>query len=136
MLRRTSRRPHACAATHGSSRRRQGVGACPPPMLVLFTRCRDRSAVDIVTSERTFADVELPPATMRTLAQRRDDAFIFERRGLGERRAIGLGSGFTLAGPPATGKTIYAEAIAYAVRDSPRARAAFRNSCSVMPHHG
>lgn len=68
---------------------------------------------------RTFADVVLPPATRRTLdealAQVRNHALIFGRWGLGERHATGLGLAFNFAGPPGTGKTICAEAIAHAL---------------------
>jgi SpoVK/Ycf46/Vps4 family AAA+-type ATPase len=91
----------------------------PSPILSLFTGRRGRRAVDTVTPERTFADVVLPPATTRTLeqalAQVRNHALIFERWGLGERHATGLGLAFNFAGPPGTGKTICAEAIAHAL---------------------
>jgi SpoVK/Ycf46/Vps4 family AAA+-type ATPase len=63
--------------------------------------------------------VILPPATRRTLdqalAQVGNHALIFERWGLGERHATGLGLAFNFAGPPGTGKTICAEAIAHAL---------------------
>ncbi|MDF1504130.1 ATP-binding protein [Roseisolibacter sp. H3M3-2] len=91
----------------------------PSPLLQLFTGRRGRRAVDTVVPERTFADVVLPPATMRTLeqalAQVRNHALIFDRWGLGERHATGLGLAFNFAGPPGTGKTICAEAIAHAL---------------------
>ncbi|GLC23611.1 ATP-binding protein [Roseisolibacter agri] len=89
------------------------------PLLRFFTGRRGRQAVDTITPERTFADVILPPATQRTLeqalAQVRNHALIFERWGLGERHATGLGLAFNFAGPPGTGKTICAEAIAHAL---------------------
>jgi SpoVK/Ycf46/Vps4 family AAA+-type ATPase len=91
----------------------------PSPFLELFTGRRGRRAVDTITPERTFADVILPPTTRRTLeqalAQVRNHTLIFERWGLGERHATGLGLAFNFAGPPGTGKTICAEAIAHAL---------------------
>src|SRR4029078_10816383 len=78
-----------------------------------------RRTVETVIPERTFADVILPPATRRTLddalPQVRNHTLIFNRWGLGERHASGLGLAFNFAGPPGTGKTICAEAIAHAL---------------------
>ncbi len=75
-----------------------------------------RGTVDVVAPVRTFADVILPPATRQTLelalAQVRNHDLIFRQWGLGERHATGLGLAFNFAGPPGTGKTICAEAIA------------------------
>jgi SpoVK/Ycf46/Vps4 family AAA+-type ATPase len=75
-----------------------------------------RGTVDVVAPVRTFADVILPPNTRRTLeqalAQVRNHDLIFRQWGLGERHATGLGLAFNFAGPPGTGKTICAEAIA------------------------
>jgi SpoVK/Ycf46/Vps4 family AAA+-type ATPase len=75
--------------------------------------------VETVVPERTFADVVLPAETRRTLdeamAQVRNHNLIFGRWGLGERHASGLGLAFNFAGPPGTGKTICAEAIAHAL---------------------
>ena len=80
-----------------------------PSLLSLFTG-RGRRAVDTITPARTFADVILPPETRRTLgealAQVRNHALIFDRWGLGERHATGLGLAFNFAGPLGTGKTI------------------------------
>src|SRR5690606_32021956 len=45
----------------------------------------------------------------------RNHALIFDRWGLGERHASGIGLAFNFAGPPGTGKTICAEAIAHAL---------------------
>ncbi|HXI12967.1 MAG TPA: ATP-binding protein [Thermoanaerobaculia bacterium] len=91
-----------------------------PSLLSLFTGRSSRRAVETVTPERTFADVVLPPETRRTLdealAQVRNHTLIFGRWGLGERHASGLGLAFNFAGPPGTGKTICAEAIAHALR--------------------
>jgi SpoVK/Ycf46/Vps4 family AAA+-type ATPase len=92
----------------------------PSPLLSFFTgRLTARSAVETIEPERTFDDVVLPPATRQTLdqalAQVRNHALIFEKWGLGERHATGLGLAFNFAGPPGTGKTICAEAIAHAL---------------------
>ena len=67
----------------------------------------------------TFDDVILPPATRRSLDQAlahvtRYD-LIFNRWGLGERHPTSLALAFNFAGPPGTGKTICAEAIAHAL---------------------
>lgn len=78
-----------------------------------------RGTVDVVAPVRTFADVILPPKTRQTLeqalAQVRNHDLIFRQWGLGERHATGLGLAFNFAGPPGTGKTICAEAIAQAL---------------------
>ena len=78
---------------------------------------RARRPVETVTPSRTFADVVLPPETRRTLdealAQVRNHNLIFGYWGLGERHGTGLGLAFNFAGPPGTGKTICAEAIAH-----------------------
>lgn len=75
--------------------------------------------MDTITPVRTFDDVILPPATRRmldsALAQVHNHALIFGRWGLGERHTTGLGLAFNFAGPPGTGKTICAEAIAGAL---------------------
>lgn len=87
----------------------------PSPLLQFFTG-RSKRAVETVIPRRTFADVILPPQTRRALhealAQVRNHSLIFGRWGLGERHASGLGLAFNFAGPPGTGKTICAEAIA------------------------
>lgn len=89
------------------------------PLLSLFTGRASRRAVETIVPERTFADVILPAETRRTLdealAQVRNHTLIFGRWGLGERHASGLGLAFNFAGPPGTGKTICAEAIAHAL---------------------
>jgi SpoVK/Ycf46/Vps4 family AAA+-type ATPase len=73
-------------------------------------------AVEPVTPRRTFDDVILSPATRRALesalAQVTQHDLIFKGWGLGERHSTGLGLAFNFAGPPGTGKTICAEAIA------------------------
>ena len=89
------------------------------PLISFFTSLGSRRVVETVTPERTLADVVLPPQTRRTLEQAlaevRNHTLIFGRWGLGERHASGLGLAFNFAGPPGTGKTICAEAIAHAL---------------------
>jgi SpoVK/Ycf46/Vps4 family AAA+-type ATPase len=78
-----------------------------------------RRALESVTPRRTFEDVILPPATRRTLdsalAQVTQHDLIFNRWGFGERHPTGLALAFNFAGPPGTGKTICAEAIAHSL---------------------
>lgn len=78
-----------------------------------------RRAVESIVPRRTFDDVILPPATRRTLdtalAQVTQHDLIFNRWGLGERHPTGLALAFNFAGPPGTGKTICAEAIAHSL---------------------
>ena len=75
--------------------------------------------MEAVTPERTLADVVLPAQTRlaleQALAQVRNHALIFRTWGLGERHTSGRGLTFNFAGPPGTGKTICAEAVAHAV---------------------
>src|SRR5918998_5215219 len=89
------------------------------PFISLFTGRTGRRAVETISPQRTFADVILPAETRRALedalAQVRNHSLIFGRWGLGERHATGLGLAFNFAGPPGTGKTICAEAIAHAL---------------------
>jgi len=78
-----------------------------------------RRAVETITAHRTFADVILPPRTRAALDEAlslvHSHELIFTRWGLGERHSTGLGLAFNFAGPPGTGKTICAEAIATAL---------------------
>src|SRR5262245_27407538 len=78
-----------------------------------------RQLVETVTPQRTLADVVMPPQTRRTLeqalAQVRNHTLIYRNWGLGDRHTSGLGLTFNFAGPPGTGKTICAEAVANAV---------------------
>src|SRR5688572_23150234 len=89
------------------------------PLLSFFLGGGSRRVVETVIPERTFADVVLPPQTLRALevalAQVQNHTLIFRHWGLGERHATGRGLTFSFAGPPGTGKTICAEAIAHAV---------------------
>ncbi len=91
--------------------------AMASPLLNFLTGLGSRRIVETVTPQRTLADVVLPPPTRRTLdqalAQVRNHALIFQRWGLGERHTAGRGLAFNFAGPPGTGKTICAEAIAH-----------------------
>jgi SpoVK/Ycf46/Vps4 family AAA+-type ATPase len=88
------------------------------PLLRAFTELTggSRRTVESVTPARTFNDVILPPATRRALDQAlvhvTSHDLIFNRWGLGERHPTGLALAFNFAGPPGTGKTICAEAIA------------------------
>lgn len=80
----------------------------------------DRAALaSASTPRRSFADVVLPPSTRRALdnalVQIQKHDLIFGEWGLGERHESGLGLAFNFAGPPGTGKTICAEAIAHAL---------------------
>ena len=88
----------------------------PIPFTRLFGTS-GRRAVESIAPRRTFADVILPPATRRALdialAQVTQHDLIFHRWGLGERHPTGLALAFNFAGPPGTGKTICAEAIAH-----------------------
>lgn len=90
----------------------------PLPFARLFG-LTPRRAVESITPRRTFDDVILPPATRRALqialAQITQHDLIFNRWGLAERHPTGLAMAFNFAGPPGTGKTICAEAIAHAL---------------------
>jgi SpoVK/Ycf46/Vps4 family AAA+-type ATPase len=87
----------------------------PIPFSRLFGNT-GRRAVETIAPSRTFDDVILPPVTRRALetalAQVKQHDLIFKGWGLGERHSTGLGIAFNFAGPPGTGKTICAEAIA------------------------
>src|SRR5215217_1623125 len=76
-------------------------------------------AVESIVPRRTFHDVILPAPTRRSLdqalAQVTSHDLIFNRWGLGQRHPTGLSLAFNFAGPPGTGKTICAEAIANAL---------------------
>jgi SpoVK/Ycf46/Vps4 family AAA+-type ATPase len=75
--------------------------------------------VEAIEPRRTFDDVILPETTLRSLnhalALVRKHDLIFRQWGLAERHSSGLGLAFHFAGPPGTGKTICAEALAYSL---------------------
>jgi SpoVK/Ycf46/Vps4 family AAA+-type ATPase len=79
----------------------------------------DRDLVEAIEPRRSFDDVVLPATTLRSLnhalALVRKHDLIFQQWGLAERHSSGLGLAFHFAGPPGTGKTICAEALAYAL---------------------
>ena len=79
----------------------------------------ERDLVEAVDPRRSFDDVVLPGTTLRALnhalALVRKHDLIFRQWGLAERHSTGLGLAFHFAGPPGTGKTICAEALAYAL---------------------
>lgn len=87
------------------------------PLLSFLTGLGSRRVVETVVPARTLAEVVLAPQTRATLdqalAQVRHHHLIFTRWGLGERHTSGQGLAFNFAGPPGTGKTICAEAIAH-----------------------
>jgi SpoVK/Ycf46/Vps4 family AAA+-type ATPase len=87
----------------------------PIPLSRLFGSS-GRRAVETITPRRTFDDVILSPVTRSALdvalAQITQHELIFKSWGLGERHSTGIGLAFNFAGPPGTGKTICAEAVA------------------------
>jgi SpoVK/Ycf46/Vps4 family AAA+-type ATPase len=78
-----------------------------------------RELVEAIEPQRSFNDVILPATTLRALnhalALVRKHDLIFHQWGLAERHSSGLGLAFHFAGPPGTGKTICAEALAHAL---------------------
>jgi len=92
----------------------------PSPLRDLFAgRLGGRRTVETIAAYRTFADVILPPRTRAALDEAlslvHSHELIFNQWGLGEKHSSGLGLAFNFAGPPGTGKTICAEAIATAL---------------------
>lgn len=87
------------------------------PLISLLFGRDHRRIVESVAPGRTLADVVLPAQTRRALdqalAQVQNHALIFRSWGLGDRHALGRGLTFNFAGPPGTGKTICAEAVAH-----------------------
>jgi SpoVK/Ycf46/Vps4 family AAA+-type ATPase len=83
----------------------------------LFFGAPARELVEAIDPQRSFDDVVLPERTLRALdhalALVRKHDLIFRQWGLAERHTSGLGLAFHFAGPPGTGKTICAEALAY-----------------------
>jgi SpoVK/Ycf46/Vps4 family AAA+-type ATPase len=84
---------------------------------LLFGGPGGRGLVETITPRRTFNDVVLPPETVAALEHAlqviRKHDLLFKQWGLGERHNTGLGLAFHFAGPPGTGKTICAEAMAH-----------------------
>ncbi len=78
-----------------------------------------RALVETIEPRRTFDDVVLPADTLAALDHAlqliRKHDLIFREWGLGERHSTGVGLAFHFAGPPGTGKTICAEALAHAL---------------------
>lgn len=78
-----------------------------------------RELAEVITPRWSFEDVILPTTTRRqlehALAQIRKHDVLFHDWGLAERHSTGLGLAFNFAGPPGTGKTICAEAVANAL---------------------
>ena len=93
--------------------------AAHPLLRAISSLTGARPLAQSIAPRLTFDDVILPQATRRALEQalaqvRRHD-LIFRQWGLGERHASGLALVFNFAGPPGTGKTICAEAVAHAL---------------------
>jgi SpoVK/Ycf46/Vps4 family AAA+-type ATPase len=95
------------------------IVAANPILRVIESLTGSRPLVQSVAPRLTFDDVILPDSTRRALeqalAQARQHDLIFRKWGLGERYATGHGLAFNFAGPPGTGKSICAEAVAYAL---------------------
>ena len=91
----------------------------PPLSFARLFGAQGRRAVESLVPRRTLDDVILPAATRRALdealAQVTQHDLIFNRWGLGERHPTGLALAFNFAGPPGTGKTICAEALAHSL---------------------
>lgn len=79
-----------------------------------------RPLFETIEPRRTFEDVILPQATLDAIRQAlsliRKQDLIFEEWGLAERHSGTAGLAFHFAGPPGTGKTIAAEAVASTLR--------------------
>ena len=90
----------------------------PVPFARLFGLA-GRAAVESIAPRRTFEDVILPPETRRALdgalSQVTQHDLIFNQWGLAERHPTGRAVAFNFAGPPGTGKTICAEAVAHSL---------------------
>jgi len=92
----------------------------PNPLLrVLSSLTGSRPLTQSIVPRLTFDDVILADPTRRALdhalTQVRQHDLIFRQWGLGERYSTGQALVFNFAGPPGTGKSICAEAIAHAL---------------------
>ncbi len=87
--------------------------------LIFGTVQPKKELVEALVPRRTFDDVILPANTRRALDQAlvqiKKHDLIFSQWGLSERHNTGLGLAFNFAGPPGTGKTVCAEAIAHSL---------------------
>jgi SpoVK/Ycf46/Vps4 family AAA+-type ATPase len=85
----------------------------------LLTLGSRRNLAEVIAPRRTFDDVVLPRRTRQALSealvQIEKRSLLYDQWGLGERHDTGLGLAFHFAGPPGTGKTICAEAVARAL---------------------
>ena len=93
--------------------------AANPLLRIVESLTGSRPLAQSVIPRLTFDDVILPESTRRALeqaiAQVHQHDLIFRQWGLGERYSTGQALAFNFAGPPGTGKTICAEAIAHAL---------------------
>lgn len=91
------------------------------PLRDLFLGPR-RPTIEAVQPHWSFDRVILPPSTRRQISEALAHIFqhdlIFREWGLGEIHSSGMGLAFNFAGPPGTGKTICAEAIAFELSQS------------------
>ena len=93
--------------------------AANPLLRVFESLTGSRPLTQSIVPRLTFEDVILPESTRRAidqaLTQVHQHDLIFRQWGLGERYSTGQALAFNFAGPPGTGKTICAEAIAHAL---------------------
>lgn len=91
----------------------------PSLLTLLSDRFGGRRPVESINPRWTFRDVVLPQSTRHALehalAEVKSQHLIYKQWGLGERHATGLSIAINFAGPPGTGKTICAEAIAHSL---------------------